>query len=227
VNRSQKLPDDFIRRHYREPATDDPIRRWLPHPEVARTICNALMAGGLPECDFEDALQDVYVKALASFREKQAAKDARIPRDLREMKGYCAAIARNHTTDTLRRAAQRERDFVGLCEQPDEHGPLDDGAERRDPVDAGRQLEELVHLFREGRMPEHGVEILEGIASGCTHQEIAEELGITDRAVEGRLGTMIRAFRKRMAQLGLLPEMDNLRLIVSRPGAIDTLRRAA
>jgi hypothetical protein len=30
-----------------------------------------------------------------------------------------------------------------------------------------------------------------------------------------------------MAPLGLLPEMDNPRLIVSRPGAIDTLRCAA
>jgi FixJ family two-component response regulator len=63
----------------------------------------------------------------------------------------------------------------------------------------------LAQLFREGRMPEHGVDILEGVASSCTHEEIAEDLGITDRAVEWHLGVMRRTFRARMAKLGMLP----------------------
>jgi hypothetical protein len=76
-------------------------------------------------------------------------------------------------------------------------------------------------------MPEHGVEILEGIASRCSMKEIGDELGITDRAVEGRLGTMRDLYRHRMARLGLLPWLQPLHVIVSTPGAIEMLRKAA
>jgi hypothetical protein len=38
---------------------------------------------------------------------------------------------------------------------------------------------------------------------------------------------MQKAFRERMARLGLLPGMDCLRLVIARPGAIETLRPAA
>jgi hypothetical protein len=58
-------------------------------------------------------------------------------------------------------------------------------------------------LFREGRMPEHGVDIPEGAASACTHGEIAQELGISDRTVEGRLKTMRKAFRQRIEERGM------------------------
>jgi hypothetical protein len=67
---------------------------------------------------------------------------------------------------------------------------------------------------------------LEGIAGNRSRKEIASELGITDRAVEGRMGTMLENLRKRVGRLGPVPEMDCLRLVVSRPGAIETLRRA-
>jgi FixJ family two-component response regulator len=94
-------------------------------------------------------------------------------------------------------------------------------------VDAGRQLEVLAQLFREGRMPGHGVDILEGVASRCTHREIAEDLGITERTVERRLGVTRRTFRSCMARLGILLGMQPLHVIVSEPRAIATLRRAA
>ena len=76
-------------------------------------------------------------------------------------------------------------------------------------------------------MPRDGVDILEGVASRCTHQEIADDLGITDQAVKGRLGTMRRVFRARMARLGLLPGMQPLHVIVSVPAAIARRREAA
>lgn len=220
---AKKTPYDFIQRHYREPATGDPVRRWLPHPEVARAICGALFAAGMPECELEDALQDVYVKALRAFRKK----DAQVPGDLRAMKVYCAAIATNHTIDAQRRAARRERDFVGLCDNPDEYSPLEYGAEQRDPVDARRQLEVLAQLFREGRMPEDGVDILEGVASRCTLKQIGADLGIGMWAVKGRIETMRKVFRARMVELGMLPSMQSLRVIVTVPRAIETLRMAA
>jgi RNA polymerase sigma factor (sigma-70 family) len=221
MNTAKKPAWDFIARNYREPKTDDPIERWLPHPDVAKGVCGVLVAYGYTPNDLQDGLQDVYLKALRAFRRIKP------PTDLPGMRALCRKMARDMAIDRLRKAARRERDFVGLCEDPDEFTPLDYGAEQRDPVDAARQLEVLAQLFREGGMPEAGVDILEGIASRCTMQEVAEELGITMWAVKGRLDTMRDSFRARMARLGLLPSMQCLRLIVSLPGAIETLRKAA
>ena len=219
-------PFDFIQRHYRDPGGDDPIERWLPHPENARGICAALDAYGIPRTEIQDAMQEVFLKVLDAFRDKKTPIP--IPADLRAMKAYCATAAKNYAIDTLRTAAGPAEVFVDNCEAPDEFTPLEYGAERRDPVDAGRQLEVLAQLFRKPRrMPEHGIDILEGVASGCTQQEIAEDLAITERAVEGRMRTMRRAFRKEMARLGLLPSMQSLVVIVSMPRAIEALRRAA
>ena len=153
-------------------------------------------------------------------------KGAAVPDDVGAMRALCVTVAKNKVIDEGKKAAKRKKDFVGPCD-PDEYTPLEYGAEMRDPVDAGRQLEVLAQLFRDGRMPEHGVDILEGVASRCTHQEIGDDLGITDRAVEWRLGVMRRAFRSRMARLGIWPGMQPLHLIVSEPGAIAVLRRAA
>lgn len=52
-----------------------------------------------------------------------------------------------------------------------------------------------------------------------------DELGITDRAVEGRLGTMRQRYRNRMARLGLLPWLQQLEVIVSTPMAIQGAAR--
>jgi DNA-binding NarL/FixJ family response regulator len=60
-----------------------------------------------------------------------------------------------------------------------------------------RALEVAAELFREGKMPEHGVDILEGVACRCSHEEIGADLGISDRTVEGRLKTMRRVFKRK------------------------------
>jgi DNA-directed RNA polymerase specialized sigma24 family protein len=217
-------PFAFIQRHYRDPGGDDPIKRWLPHPENARAICGALLTAGLPKSELEDALQNVYVKALTAFRESGTP----VPGDLRAMKVYCAAIARNYVIDELRKAAKRERDGdAGLCENPSEYGPLEYGAPRRDPLDARPQLEVLVQLFREGRMPEHGWEILERFAIGRSYKQIGRALRLTPDAVEGRMRMMRDRYRSQMAKLGLLPNMLPLHVIVRTPSAVEMLRRAA
>jgi RNA polymerase sigma factor (sigma-70 family) len=224
--KTQTTPYDFIQRNYRDPGGDDPVKRWLPHPEVARAICGALHANGMPHEEMEDAMQDVLLKALTAFREKGKP----VPPNLREMKLYCAAIARNHAFSALRKAAKREKlGYVGTCDRDaDEYTPLEyGGSEQRNPVDAGRQLEVAAQLFREGRMPEHGVEILEAVAGGWSHEEIAQELGVTADTVEGRLRMMRDRYRRRMAKLGMHPGMQSLELVVSTPLAIETLRKAA
>jgi hypothetical protein len=97
----------------------------------------------------------------------------------------------------------------------------------RDPVDAGKQLEVAAQLFRDGRMPEHGVDILEAVAAGCTYKRIAHELGITEDLAKWRMREMHRIFRTRIAKLGMLPGMTPLRVVVSQPSAISVLRKAA
>ena len=52
-------------------------------------------------------------------------------------------------------------------------------------------------------MPEHAVAILEAEAEGVPHKVSGDELGLTARAVEGRLAVMRRRFRERLAELGI------------------------
>jgi RNA polymerase sigma factor (sigma-70 family) len=169
----------------------------LTHPEVVGSIRGALCAYGFDRRDLDDGVQEVHLKALRAFR-----KGAQPPEDLPGMKRFCAIIAKNHAIDVLRKSDARSSDFVDGCD-PDEHTPLDDGPPLRDDVDARRQLAVLAELFREGRMPEDGLEILESVAAGRTHEEIAEGLGITPDTVEGRMRSR---FRARLVKLGMLSE---------------------
>lgn len=216
-----KAPYDYLQRHYRQPKTDDPVERWLPHPEVARAICGALLASGIGGKNVQDAMQDVFVKALAAFR-----TGTPVPADLRAMKAYCAAIAKNHAIDGRRKADKRKQDLLAAVD-PEEYAPLEYGAERRDPADARRQLAVLADLFREGRMPQDGATILEGVATRATYKEIAEGLDISEELARWRMREMTRIYRHRMAKLGILPGTSPLRAVVNLPSALPVLRAAA
>ena len=192
----------------------------LTDRQVANTICGTLLANGIPKQDVEDALQEVYIRALRFFRLHEA------PKDLYGMKAFCATVARNYAIDQHRKAGRRQADLAAKCKR-EEYGWVEHEPVTRDPVDADRQLEVLADLFRDGQMPEHGVDILEGVISGCTYGQIAQELGLNDELVRWRLREMQRIYRSRMAKLGMLPGMKPLRVIVSNPSAIPLLRRAA
>lgn len=203
-----------------KPAISPVLAQLLVDPANEGTIRRTLLAYGWPTRDVEDGRQDVFMKAVKSFHRGTA------PANLDEMRMFCAKIARDHAIDALKRAAKRERDFVGNCD-PDEYCPLEYGVEQRDPVDAGRQLEVLGKLFDDGKMPADGVEILHEVASGTSCREIGEDLGISERAVRGRLDTMRKVYRKRMVELWMWPGMDLLRVIPSGPAAIAPRRKAA
>jgi RNA polymerase sigma factor (sigma-70 family) len=215
------LPDAPLPRHPQEPTTDSLTARWLPHPEVARSICGALRVHGLDWQDVQDGLHEVYVKALAAFH-----KGAAPPEDLRGLKAFCAAIAKNHAIDALRKSGTRKGDLLG-DRDPDEHTAPEDGAGERDAVDARRHLEVLAQLFREGRMPEGGLEILNGVASRCSHEEIARDLGVTPSTVEGRMRMMRDRFLARIAQLGMLSQSLPLCAVMSTRSAKTMLSSAA
>jgi DNA-directed RNA polymerase specialized sigma24 family protein len=195
----------------------------LAHPEVAKAICGTLRATGTRKHDVQDGLQEVYARALRFFRLKPAAA----PTELANMKSFCAQVARNYALDQYRKWKRRKTDLEAHCDRA-EYGVVErPSVPRRDPVDAGRQLEVLAELFREGRMPEHGVDILEGVACGCTFKQVAEAVGINEELAKWRMREMKRIYRSRMAKLGLLSGTKPLRVVISNPSAIPLLRQAA
>jgi DNA-directed RNA polymerase specialized sigma24 family protein len=198
-----------------------PTQRLLADPEVVATICRALRAKGIRKKNVEDGLQEVYVRALRVFRVKPG------PTELEHMKAFCARVAINYAFDQARKAKRRKEDLAALCDI-EEYGGIDrESVARRDPVDARRQLEVLAELFREGRMPEHGIDILEGVAFKCSYRKIGEDIGLSPDVVEWRMREMRRIYRQRMAKLGILPGMKPLHVVLSNPSAISVLRRAA
>jgi RNA polymerase sigma factor (sigma-70 family) len=194
---------------------------FLTHPEVTQTLLATLTTNGIEPRNLEDAIQDVHVKVLASFQ-----NGAPVPSDLDAMKALCATVARHHAIDTLRRRRASKLD-VRFTGDPERHALPEPTRRTRDPVDARRQLEVLRDLFREGKMPERGADILEGVAWGVTYDQLARELGISHRAVEGRLRTMRRLYRARMSRLGLWPGMDLPSVLVSAPRSLSTMLATA
>ena len=76
-------------------------------------------------------------------------------------------------------------------------------------------------------MPPDGVDILEGVASRCTHEEIALGLGTNANLVKWRMHRMRKVHRLRMEKLGLLSNVTPLHVLVATPGAVDMLRTVA
>jgi len=192
----------------------------LVDEKVGKAIGKALRDNGMARQDIEDGRQDVYVKVLVAMKRGAA------PANLDEMIALSTLIAERHAIDALRKAAVRARDLVEGCD-PDELAPLGPPIPRRDPVDTGRQLEVLAQLFREDEMPPGGVDILEGVACKCTHEEIAQDLGIEPSLVKWRMHQMRKVYRRRMEKLGLLPNVTPLFVLVSTPGVVDVLRTVA
>jgi DNA-directed RNA polymerase specialized sigma24 family protein len=189
-------------------------------PANTRVIQRTLLFHGMSKKQLQDATQDVRVKLLQAFARGVA------PADLGEMMAFSTKVARDHAIDVLRQTESDARDLAEPCAASEYH-PLRPVYEQRDAVDAGRQLEALAQLFRDGKMPEHGVDILEGFASGRSYAEIGESLGITADIAEWRMRTMRKRYRKHMVKLGLWPTRAPLHLVVSKPGAMARLRTVA
>jgi DNA-directed RNA polymerase specialized sigma24 family protein len=165
----------------------------LVDKKVDHAVLGMLIVNGWPDGEKEDGLAEVRMRAVRAFH-----RGVEPPATVDEMKAFCAKIARDLAIDWARRKKLERKWCVGPCEDPDEFVPLQPSGEQRDPVDAARQLEVAAELFREGRMPEGGVDILEGVASKCTYAEVAEDLGVSSPAVQGRLKTMRRVFKKKI-----------------------------
>ena len=172
----------------------------LMAPKVTNAVLRAFMTRGWRRRqDLEDLLGEVRLGAVKAFH-----RGVRPPDSIDQMCCFCVKIARNQAASVRRKeGTARKNGHVGLCEEPDEELPLEDRWEGRDPVDAQRQLEVAAELFRQGRMPEHGVEILYNEAAGAKWKDIGADVGISDRAVQGRLKTMRKAFAREIDRRGM------------------------
>jgi DNA-directed RNA polymerase specialized sigma24 family protein len=169
----------------------------LNHPKVVRSIRSTLLKRGTSRHELRDAVAEVQRRAL------EATLRGKAPTELPRMRALCNRIARDYAIDETRKLQVREKYDVGLCEDPDAYVDDQDGMDRRDPVDRKRLVGILREQVRNGEMPEHAMAILEAEAEGVTHKVSGQELGLTARAVEGRLAVMRRRFRERLAELGI------------------------
>ena len=169
----------------------------IHHPEVIRPIQTTLRSFGVRKQDLEDGVAEVQTRTLEYLRDKP------LPAELEQWIALCVTITRSWRLDEKKKAKTAKKYCEGLCEDPDERIGLEAEAGGRDPVDARRMLRELREMFDAGEMPEKGEEILDCVQAGMKQTEIAEELGITVRAVECRIDRIRTLFKARLAKLGI------------------------
>jgi RNA polymerase sigma factor (sigma-70 family) len=168
------------------------------HPEVVKTLRVTLDRHGVFQADMPDAIANAQVGLLEAIAKGKApAAD-----DLSGWKGLACTVAARQCASAIRKEETRRKHDVGLCEDPDDHTPLEH-FNRPDPIDAGRQIRVLVAQFEAGVMPDQGLEILEAVAAKMSYEEIAEDLGISEGTVRGRLHRMRKLFKERLLLLGI------------------------
>jgi DNA-directed RNA polymerase specialized sigma24 family protein len=176
------------------------IRPLLAQSAIVESIEGTLIRRGIPGEALEDAVAEVQRRAI------EAARRGHAPTEIPELRALCNRIARDYAIDETRRQQVRDKYDVGLCEDPDAY--MDERGDGRDLVDQRRLLGILRAQIANGEMPEHAEGILVGEAEGVARRVVAAELGITERAVEGRLLAMRRRFRARLVQLAMLEDAD-------------------
>jgi DNA-directed RNA polymerase specialized sigma24 family protein len=145
----------------------------------------------------DDDIQEVLTRAIAY------ARTTRMPADVDGWKALCALVAERYAIDEGIELEARSRYDTGLCEEPDEYGPVQ-RVNARDPIDTKRYMEVLIGQFEAGDMPAKGAEILMGVADGLTYKEIAEETELTERKVRYRMEKMRETYFAKLTKLGLL-----------------------
>jgi RNA polymerase sigma factor (sigma-70 family) len=169
----------------------------LADKKLLSSVRYVLRRNGIPAFDLDDTVREIVVLTLEYLVGKE------LPADLKEWTALACRIARNHAISELRKTKTRQKDGdVGLTDQEDaiEPQPNDD---YRDPVDQKRLIGILGEQFREGVMPADGEEILDAVAADMSHEEIADELGITRSAVKNRLARMRATFAERVEKEGM------------------------
>ncbi len=181
------------------PVAASDTTRLLAAPDVVRVITRTLRRFGVKRQDMRDAIADVQADAV------EAARRGPMPACEDDWKALATTIATRRQIDRLRKqeVAARYDDGLTVDDADAYEGPRLHG-EGRDPVDTKRYIAVLKELFDEGRMPDRGDDILWAVAEGVDVKDIAAEVGISERAVHGRVARMRDRFALRLAELGIL-----------------------
>jgi DNA-directed RNA polymerase specialized sigma24 family protein len=184
----------------------------LAHPEVTRAIEGTLLQHGMARQELPDGVAQVQMRALGALQNKPRAAD------LGGWKALCCTIAERLVLKDRKREAKRSLYHEGLSDEADEHSAIARSPGKvEDPVDLARQRKVLEGQFEAGDMPEHGEEILDGIAAGESYKDIGAELGLTEAQVARRLTRMRKLFKAKLAALGMLALMLLVAVMFATP----------
>ena len=171
----------------RRPGGAADTTRFATHPEFVETVRRALIRFGRRK-HLEDDIPEVQCRALEAAR-------MRMPPDLARWKALGRKTAKHYAIDEHRDQEARKQYDTGLCEEPDECGPIRrEGG--RDPVDTKRYLGALKDGFwTRARCRRWAERSSGGRREEVEQEEIAGETGLTERQVKKRLKAMRRALR--------------------------------
>lgn len=193
--------------------------RVLTTKRVTGAIASVLRGFGWRKQDLPEGIAEVQCRAIDGARRSGDP----IPTDPEAAAKLCATIAINWCIDEARRRDKLKGHDEGLCDDPDEYGPLGppgrglSGTGRWDPVDMKRMLEQFRALAGTGQLPEHAEQIVVGIAEGKTHEEIGQELGMSAGAVAHRLVEIRTRFKKKLKTAGLLALLLQALVLMALP----------
>ena len=183
----------------------------IHQPEVVRPIKTTLRSFGVKKQDLEDGVAEVQTRTLEYLRGKA------LPTETEQWVALCVTITRRWRLDEKKKQKTDEKYCEGLCEDPDQRIGIEPEVGGRDVLDARRMVRELEAQFDAGEMPEKGDEILDCVQAGMKYTEIATDLGITERAVRGRLERMRELFKARPVRLGISGVLLVLVMLASGP----------
>ena len=174
----------------------------LVHPRLIAAITAVLRFHGFKKDGLPDGIAEVQTRTL------EWARSNPLPTEIDSGCKLVTTIAINWCIDEDRKKDVR-KDFeskhhVGLCSDPDMHGPLEEDPDREDPVDLQRKLEVFLQEVRAARMPPNAEQVAIGLAEGKSQEEIASELGVTEGSVHRTTANLRKRFSARLAALGLL-----------------------
>jgi DNA-directed RNA polymerase specialized sigma24 family protein len=172
-------------------------RHPLVHPQVVDAIRATLRRHRMLRRDLDDGVAEVQTRALEYLRGKPE------PGDVAGWAALCATIAAHWCLDEHERKKTARKYDVGLCGDADERIGLDAPPPARELVDVKRMDAVMQEELASPDAPEHAADILDAVAVGTPHAEIAEELGISVKEVRARLIRLRRHLRARLVALGL------------------------
>jgi hypothetical protein len=167
----------------------------LSRPEVDDVVRRVLRRRRLPGDWMEEAVQEVKTRALEASRHDR-------PDTVERWKGLCYRIANAYGADAIRRQSSSRKVVVGFIAEADD-APLPPGPGGDDAIDVRRRLGVLRELHLAGRVHEKTPEILDAVQAGVPGPVIAEELGVSYRALRRHLATMRARLGANLLQRGL------------------------